>query len=95
MDVICINDTYSDDWLLWALENNVKHPIKDKIYTMRDWKRHSNGGVGIYLNEINNPVVNDSFLFGISIEPSFNINRFRTLLNEPVKIEQENYINTI
>jgi hypothetical protein len=87
-DVICINDTFSDEWLSWALENNVKHPIKDKVYKLRGVKRHTNGETGIYLDEIRNPQVPQ--MGGVfNLEPSFNKNRFTTLLGLPFeKIEE-------
>jgi len=84
MEIICINDNFSEEWLKWALEHNVKHPIENKIYSIREITKHSNGKTGLLLNEINNPKVPQ--MGGVfELEPSFDINRFRNLDKTKIK----------
>ena len=40
-EVICISDDYAEEVLVRWTEHGVKHPIKDKIYTIRDVIKHS------------------------------------------------------
>lgn len=89
--VICINDQFSPDWLSWALENNIKHPIEGKVYTIRAIKKHSNGKKGVLLDEIHNPEVDQMGGF-FKLEPTFDLSRFTTLLGEPIKEELENEV---
>ena len=83
MDLLCIDDTYPDEYLTWAFKNGVKHPIKDKMYSLRGWKKHATGETGLYLNEINNPKVSDPLLGEYLMEPSFHQRRFVTLDMKP------------
>lgn len=96
-DILCVNDFYSESWRLWALENNVKHPIKGKIYTIREIKRHSNSSFGVLLNEIHNPLVDPQMplLKGILVEVTFAISRFRKLNGEPLNEVIEEELETI
>lgn len=94
-EIICINDTYSEDWLKWAAKNKIQYPIKDKIYTILRVITHSNGQVGVLLNEIVNPLVDPEMvlLSGQKIEVTFHMNRFRTLVGLPLmKEEIENFV---
>jgi hypothetical protein len=84
MDLICINDIYLLETLKFWEEYGVNYPIKDKIYSLRTSQRHTNGRIGIRVNEIINPTIpiKHSVLTQIIIEPTFNINRFALLSGE-------------
>lgn len=95
-DIICVNGKFEENYRIWCIENNVKVPIEDKIYSIRDVVKHSNGATGLLLNEINNPKVDAGFILtGHKIEPTFSINRFRTLQGNPILTEKENILETI
>jgi hypothetical protein len=96
MDLICTNDTYSPDTLEFWAKRGVNYPIKDKIYSLRNSQRHTNGKIGIRVNEIINPAipVKHSILTQITVEPTFNISRFALLSGETLTkemIEQVEY----
>ena len=84
MDLICINDIYPLETLKFWEEYGVNYPIKDKIYSLRTSQRHTNGRIGIRVNEIINPAipVKHPILTQITVEPTFNISRFATLTGE-------------
>jgi len=89
MDLICINDTYSSDTLeVWA-KNGVWYPWKDRMYSLRNSQRHTNGKIGIRVNEIINPAipVKHNILTQIIVEPTFNISRFALLTGETLTKE--------
>lgn len=101
-DVICINDTFSiellDDWE----KLGVVWPKKDKFYTIRELVINNDGRLGFLLNEIINPpiLINCRFLGSITVEPNWDINRFRNLdLSEidyqAIKEEQKLIKNTL
>ena len=89
MDLICRNDTYSPDTLEFWAKNGVNYPIKDKLYSLRNSQRHTNGKIGIRVNEIINPAipVKHPILTQITVEPTFNISRFATLTGETLTKE--------
>lgn len=84
MNVICTNDTYPSQILEKWHQYGVSYPIKDKIYTIRTCQRHSNGKIGIRVEEIINPSipVKHYILGQIIIEPTFDISRFASLSGE-------------
>lgn len=87
--VICSDGKFSAGWVSWAKEVGVKPPQQDKIYTVRDVVKHSNGGVGLLLEELNNPMVDLGWLLAGHIqEPTFSIGRFRTLMGEPLNLTE-------
>ena len=89
-EVICIDDTFPQPVLDIYKEFGVKIPLKDKIYTIREIKKHTTEGTGVLLNEIVNPniPVKHPVLGWTSFEPTFNIKRFATLLGQPVVKEE-------
>jgi hypothetical protein len=90
MEVICINDQFPAAVLAIYKEYGVKTPVKDQLYTIRLVKRHTNGQTGVLLNEIKNPElpVAHPVLGEVFFEPTFNVNRFATLLGQPVREEE-------
>ncbi len=97
-EVICISDDYTEDVLMRWAEHGVKHPVKGKIYTVRDIIKHSShqgrNMIGVRLNELNNPLVPVDRPFPMDIEPTFSILRFTTLLGESLVLEEET-LNTV
>jgi len=88
MDVICSNGTFSSDYLQWAIQHNVEIPLENSLYSIRDTIRTFNG-LGIYLIEIINPIVEFQGITGmVQIEPNFSYKRFSTLSGEPLTIEE-------
>ncbi|WP_266368399.1 hypothetical protein [Tellurirhabdus rosea] len=96
MEVICVNDLFPPPVLAFYAEFGVKTPSKDKMYTVRAAKRHTTGETGLLLSEIQNPdvPVKHPVLGEVWVEPTFNINRFRTLLGEPVREEELELVNS-
>ena len=95
MEVICTNDTFAPPVLAFYAEFGIKTPVKDKMYTIRQVKRHTTGETGVLLNEIQNPdvPVKHPVLGETWFEPTFNINRFATLMGQPVREEELEMVN--
>lgn len=74
MNVLCINDTFTE--LQQSLIPN--RPVKDRIYTIRDVIRTLGGAVGLLLEEIKNPPLEHPSGLG-TFEPNFDIKRFRDI----------------
>lgn len=93
MDIICINNKFTQDVLQFYAKFGVKIPEQDKIYTLRSKHRHSNGKIGITLEEIVNPKVpiESSLLPDAKIEPTFDSKRFTDLLGNPIEKVEENF----
>lgn len=90
MEIICVNDQFPAPVLAFYAEFGVQTPKQDQLYSVRSSKRHTNGETGVLLSEIQNPdvPVAHPVLGQVWFEPTFNINRFRTLLGEPVRQEE-------
>jgi len=89
MDVICINSKFPTETLEFYSIHGVTIPKENQMYTIRQI-RYDRGKHGLLLNEINNPEVPiKSLIKGvIFIEPSFDSNRFTTLLGEKISLEE-------
>ena len=88
-DVICIDGGFSSKQLqFWAL-HGVKYPEQEKMYSIREVVKHTNGETGILLEEIVNPLVPVKHLIlgVINREPTFNLKRFRTLDGKQISKE--------
>lgn len=85
-EVICINGQFTNDQLEFWAKYNVKCPEQDKLYTIRDVVRNTDGSIGLHLEEIHNPTIpiNHPILGVAMIEPNFDINRFRQLDGSPL-----------
>ena len=85
MEIICINDIFT------PRQKSVipNRPVVDKIYTIRE-VFNTEFGVAVYLNEIHNPPVDGGTMgtTSFTFEPSFNIERFASLLGRPLNAEQ-------
>lgn len=81
--VVCINDSFSDEQL--ALIPN--RPVKDKEYTI-DEVMITRRGKAVTLVEIDNPPLTHPTGLGTFI-PSFDINRFRELVEAPAEEVKE------
>jgi len=90
MEVICVNDLFAPQVLAFYAEFGVKTPVKDQLYTVRQVKKHTTGETGLLLAEIQNPEVpvKHPVLGEVWFEPTFNINRFATLVGEPIREEE-------
>lgn len=95
MEVICTNDKFPAPVLAFYAEFGVKTPVKDTLYTIRQVKQHTTGETGVLLNEIQNPdvPVKHPVMGEVWFEPTFNINRFATLLGQPVRQEELEDVN--
>ena len=89
MEVICINGTFDKEVKDFFDAFGVVTPEQDSIYSIRETINHSKGLCGVRLHEIKNPKVPQfhSILGKILIEPSFSIDRFRTLNGDIVTEE--------
>lgn len=96
MEIICVNDSFPAPVLAFYAEFGVQTPKEDQLYTVRMVKRHTNGETGVLLGEIQNPdvPVAHPVLGEVWFEPTFNINRFRTLLGQPVRQEELESVNS-
>jgi hypothetical protein len=90
MEVICINGTFSADFLLYYSKYGVKTPKEGKLYAIRDIIKHTNGQTGIRLEQIVNPKIpdNHAILGKIETEPTFNIKRFAKLNGDEITKEE-------
>jgi hypothetical protein len=96
MEVICTNDNFRR--LFWRFMPNLVYRRLNAInvYTIRQVKRHTTGDTGrTMLNEIQNPEVpvKHPVMGEVWFEPTFNINRFATLMGQPVKQEEMEDVN--
>lgn len=80
--VLCINDKF-DTNIVSLIPNR---PVEEKIYTIRDILLTRNGKA-VHLEEITNPPLYDKVHNG-TFEPSFNINRFRPILETELELEE-------
>lgn len=95
MEVICTNDNFPAPVLAFYAEFGIQTPKRDKMYTVRQVKRHTTGETGILLNEIKNPdvPVKHPVMGEVWFEPTFNVNRFATLMGQPVRQEEMEDVN--
>lgn len=95
MEVICVNDQFAAPVLAFYAQHGVQTPKRDTVYTIRQVKRHTTGETGVLLAEIQNPEVPVAHpvLGETWFEPTFNVNRFATLLGEPVRQEELEEVN--
>ena len=101
MDVICINEDYSIEWIHYFSKHGIKIPRKGKIYTIRKIIHNTVGEKGLWLNEIiNKPTPRISPSTGISgmAEQNFAISRFtdingKSLSNSISHVEVQTKIN--
>lgn len=87
MDIICINDSYSESWLRYFNIHGIIYPKVDKIYSVREIIPNSMGEKGLLLNEIVNPKTpRISPMTGVegTSEQNFAVSRFATLLGHPL-----------
>jgi hypothetical protein len=84
MDIICIDDHFTPE----QIAEIPNRPIKDKLYSVRDVVKSANG-VGLLLNEIENPHTGWTVRNGMkfTFEPNFNIRRFADLNHMPLSYE--------
>ncbi len=84
MDIICIDDNFTPE----QMADIPNRPIKDKLYSVRDIVKSANG-IGLLLNEIENPKTGWTMRQGMkfTFEPNFNISRFANLQHLPLTYE--------
>jgi hypothetical protein len=84
MDIICINDNFTPE----QMADIPNRPQEGQIYTIRDVVKSQNG-VGLLLNEVQNPhngwTIRNGMKF--TFEPNFSQTRFTTLLGESLTEE--------
>lgn len=90
MEVLCINGVFRSDVLAFWKEFGVKFPQEEKIYTIRNVIRNTNGEIGFHLQEIINPHVPIKHpIMGIAMmEPNFHHKRFTTLLGTDISQDE-------
>lgn len=91
MEVICINDTFSQDWEVYFKHHGIVKPVKEKIYGIRDVVPNTKGEKGLLLVEIvNKPTPRVSPLTGMKgmAEQNWAVSRFSTLDGQPIGKEQ-------
>lgn len=81
--VVCINDAFTDEQI--AMIPN--RPVRDQEYTI-DEVMVTRRGRAVTLVEIDNPPLTHPTGLGTFI-PSFDINRFRELAEQPAQIVKE------
>lgn len=87
--VLCIDDNFPPEYIAeFVVAQGVQIPVKGKIYSVRAIKRHFDGNLGVYLDEIRNPQC-EIRMNGITlyVEPGFALRRFTDLLGNPLKEE--------
>ncbi len=84
MDIICIDDKFTPE----QISDIPNRPIKDKLYSVRDIVKSANG-IGLLLNEIENPKTGWTMRDGMkfTFEPNFSIHRFADLQHQPLSYE--------
>jgi hypothetical protein len=91
-EVVCINDNFHEE-AVKLISNRV---VKDKLYTIRDIVNYFNKGqTGVLLEEITNPIITNTDNPNYGFEPTFNISRFRPLVevDDLVETEIEELVN--
>ena len=91
MDIICINDLFSEQ----TRQLIPNRPIQDKVYSIRELFKVPNYKSGVMngmewavlLNEIHNPHISHP-VGNATYEPSFSIKRFRNLDGTQITDEQ-------
>ena len=80
-EIICVNASFGSDALEVYKKYGVITPEQDKLYTIRDVIRNSNGETGLLLEELVNPKIPDVHSVGMikSMEPNFHHKRFVAL----------------
>lgn len=90
MDIICINDHFSQDLELYFQKYGIIKPIRDKVYTIREIVKNTVGEKGVLLEElINPPTPSISPLTGFKgmREQDWKLSRFRTLSGDLINEE--------
>lgn len=96
MEVICINDTFTQEWENYFRENGIVKPVINKIYTVREVVPNTVGEPGLLLKEIINKLVEKiSPLTGFKgmAEQNWAISRFTDLHGQPLTKEMLADIN--
>jgi hypothetical protein len=94
-DIICINDVFLPEVLAFYQKFGITTPQKDKMYSVREMKKHTTGDTGLLLNEIKNPdvPVKHPVMGEVWFEPTWSIKRFATLAGDVVKKEEVEEVN--
>lgn len=81
IDVVCVNDTFPEEYQKIYSEYGIETPKKGVMYTIRAAIRHSTGDIGVLLEEIKNPDIpyRHPILGQQKMEPTWSIKRFRHL----------------
>lgn len=98
MEVICVNDKFSEDFLKFYSKFGIVTPKEGNLYQIRSVIQNSQNGRGLLLIEIVNnkiPISHPILGTNIMMEPNFSIKRFTNLLGETlsVKMLKENLVN--
>ncbi len=91
MELLCVNGKFTAEQLAFYEKHGVVTPKEEKIYNPRAVIKHSNGDIGILLEEIINPKVPIKHpILGVAeIEPTWAITRFRNLKGNTLSSEEE------
>lgn len=90
MDVICSDGKFNEQALTVYKKYGVVTPEQESFYNIREVFTHSNGKVGITLEEIKNPQIPfPHHILGQSwMEPTWDIKRFRHLNGDSITREE-------
>lgn len=101
MELICISDTYSEDFLKVFAKYDIKFPKEGEIVTMVGYEKLPRvNKTGLYVEPYTKQYISGE-IFGIKGEKevSFDSKRFTTLLGEPLTMEmlkenkeEQNYV---
>lgn len=89
MDVICIDGKFSEDAKKFFVKYGVVWPEQEKMYTIRDVIKNTQGETGLLLEELVNPKVPiiHPILGRVMYEPNWHIRRFATLQGDSISKE--------
>lgn len=90
-EIICINDTFTPEWEIYFQKNGIIKPVKDSIYTVREFINFLHGEKGVLLHEvINEPTPRIGPISGLTgnAEQAWGISRFTDLLGNPLVKEK-------
>ena len=90
-NIICINDHFVPEWEIYFKKQGIRKPIKDSIYSIREFVNFPTGDKGILLNEIVNketPRISPTTGLEGKSEQAWAVTRFTDLQGKPLLTEE-------
>jgi hypothetical protein len=91
-NILCANDQFAEEWLVYFRRNGILTPIAGEVYTVRKIVRFPFGPWGVLLNELTNaatPRISPTTGVHGTSEQAWSVDRFTDLNGEPLL----NYLN--